>query len=194
MNSPTIFPVSIPSSWLDLTACSHTTAHLQNWLLDSGSLTEKLIASCTHFHLTVIGEDRSSITIDEFQQVSHLGTQLVEQDWLVREVILWGDGKPWVFARSIIPVELWQRDFVGLNDKPLGQLIFNDARFKRMPFQLTQIDDSEAFLKQLNMSGSEVLWGRRSTFKFEHLKMMVCEVFLPDSPAYQTMRQINHAT
>jgi chorismate--pyruvate lyase len=32
------------------------------------------------------------------------------------------------------------------------------------------------------------LWGRRSVFNFENLKMSVSEVFLPSSPAYQEMK------
>jgi chorismate--pyruvate lyase len=111
--------------------------------------------------------------------------QLNLQEWQVREVILWGDNQPWVFARSIIPQRLCESDFVNLNTKPLGQLIFNDKRFKRMPFEVTNICASQAFLAQLHISSEMDLWGRRSAFTFEDLKMTVSEVFLPSSPVYQ---------
>ena len=113
---------------------------------------------------------------------------LNQQEWQVREVLLWGDNQPWVFARSIIPQRLCEGDFVNLNTKPLGQLIFNDKRFKRMPFQVTKVCPSKAFLSQLHIPCEIDLWGRRSVFSFEDLKMTVSEVFLPSSPAYQEMK------
>jgi chorismate--pyruvate lyase len=188
LNLSYIFPVGIPSIWAEPDQVTIPTPSLKNWLLDTGSLTERLQAQCASFHLTLIGQRQAEITLEEFQRVCTPGQQLNPQEWQVREVLLWGDNKPWVFARSIIPQILCESDFVNLNDKPLGQLIFNDKRFKRMPFEITNMCSSKAFLSQLQISSEMDLWGRRSAFSFENLKMTVSEVFLPCSPAYEEMK------
>jgi chorismate--pyruvate lyase len=136
----------------------------------------------------LIGQRQTEITLEEFKRVCAPKQQLNQQEWQVREVLLWGDNQPWVFARSIIPQILCESDFVNLNTKPLGQLIFNDKRFKRMPFEVTNLCPSKTFLAQLHISSKMDLWGRRSAFSFEDLKMTVSEVFLPSSPAYQEMK------
>jgi chorismate--pyruvate lyase len=185
LNSSYTFPVGIPSPWVNSEQFTIPNPCLKDWLLDSGSLTERLQSQCTSFHLTLVGQRQSKISLEEFQQVSAPHQQLNQKEWQVREVILWGDNQPWVFARSIIPQRLCESDFVNLNTKPLGQLIFNDKRFKRMPFEVTHMCASKVFLAQLHISSEMDLWGRRSAFSFEDLKMSVSEVFLPSSPAYQ---------
>ncbi|WP_339725767.1 chorismate lyase [uncultured Paraglaciecola sp.] len=192
MNSSYTFPVGIPSLWADPEQFTIPSACLKNWLLNTGSLTERLQSQCQSFHLTLLGQRQSEITLEEFQRVRNPQQQLNPQEWQVREVLLWGDNQPWVFARSIIPQKLCESDFVNLNTKPLGQLIFNDKRFKRLPFELTTMCSSKAFLSQLHISSEMNLWGRRSAFSFEGLKMTVSEVFLPHSPAYKEMKIDNH--
>jgi chorismate--pyruvate lyase len=183
-----IFPVGIPSLWAEPDKFVIPSSYLKNWLLDTGSLTERLQTQCTSFHLTLIGQQQAEIAPEEFQRVCTFQQQLNPKEWQVREVILWGDNQPWVFARSIIPQKLCENDFINLNNKPLGQLIFNDKRFERMPFEVTNMSPSSAFQAQLKLSIEMDLWGRRSVFNFENLKMSVSEVFLPNSPAYQEMQ------
>ena len=183
-----IFPVGIPSLWAEPDKFVIPSPYLKNWLLDTGSLTERLQSQCTSFHLTIIGQQQSHITPEEFQRVRASQQQFSPKEWQVREVILWGDNQPWVFARSIIPQRLCESDFINLNTKPLGQLIFNDKRFERMPFEVTNMCPSKTFQAQLHLSTEMDLWGRRSVFNFENLKMSVSEVFLPSSPAYQEIK------
>lgn len=109
--------------------------------------------------------------------------------WQIREVLLSGNGKPWVFARSILPQVLCEQDLAGLGEKPLGQIIFNDPRFARQPFQLTCLKYPSELHRQFNLSNDSELWGRRSVFQFQTHQLMVAEIFLPDSPAYRQMEQ-----
>lgn len=190
MNSSYTFPVGIPSKWAEPHLFTIPCPSLENWLLDTGSLTERLQAQCQTFHLTLIGQRQAEISLEEFQQVRAPHQRLNLKDWQVREVLLWGDNQPWVFARSIIPQELWDSDFVNLNTQPLGQLLFKDRRFKRMPFKLTNISPSKGFLRRLHISSEGDLWGRHSAFSFEDLKMSVSEVYLPRSPAYLKMNNL----
>jgi chorismate--pyruvate lyase len=188
LNSSYTFPVGIPSIWAEPAQFTIPNPCLKDWLFDTGSLTERLITQCTSFHLTLIGQRQAQISLEEFQRVCCAEQEFNPQQWQVREVLLWGDNQPWVFARSIIPQKLCETDFVNLNTKPLGQLIFNDKRFKRMPFEVTNMCSSKDFLAQLHIFSETDLWGRRSAFSFEDLKMTVSEVFLPSSPAYKEMK------
>jgi len=188
LNSSYTFPIGIPSLWAKPDLFTIPSPCLKNWLLDTGSLTERLQSQCTSFHLTLIGQRQAQITLEEFQQVCAPQQQFNPHEWQIREVLLWGDNQPWVFARSIIPQRLCESDFVNLNTKPLGQLIFNDKRFKRMPFEVTNMCPSEDFLAQLHICSEMKLWGRRSAFSFEDMKMTISEIFLPSSPAYQEMK------
>ena len=187
LNSSYTFPVGIPSQWAHPEKLSIPSPLLKNWLLDTGSLTERLQSQSKSFHLTLLGQRQAPISLEEFQRVCTPDQSFEQQEWQVREVLLWGDNQPWVFARSIIPQQLCEGDFVNLNTQPLGQLIFNDKRFKRMPFEVANISPSQAFLNKLYISSNKDLWGRCSAFSFEGLKMSVSEVFLPDSPAYREM-------
>lgn len=188
MNASYTFPIGIPSLWCEPEQVIIPNTRLKNWLLDTGSLTEKLQSKCETFHLTLIGQKQADITSEEFQRVRAPGQQLNPQEWQVREVLLWGDNQPWVFARSVIPKKICESDFLNLNTKPLGQLIFNDKRFKRMPFEVTKMCPSKEFLAQLHIPSEMKLWGRCSAFSFEDLKMTVSEIFLPNSPAYVEMK------
>lgn len=188
MNLSYAFPIGIPSQWAEPDQFAIDSPCLKNWLLDTGSLTERLQSQCASFSLTLIGQRQVQISLEEFQRVCAPQQVFNPKQWQVREVLLWGDNQPWVFARSIIPQQLCDTDFIHLNTKPLGQLIFNDERFKRMPFEVTNMCPSKAFLAQLHISCEMALWGRRSVFSFENLKMSVSEVFLPGSPAYQEMK------
>ena len=188
LNPSYTFPIGISSLWADPEQFTIPSPCLKNWLLNTGSLTERLQSQCRSFHLTLLGQRQAEVTLEEFQHVCFPNQDLNSEEWQVREVILWGDNQPWVFARSIIPLKLCESDFVNLNTKPLGQLIFNDKRFKRMPFEVTNMCSSKDFLTRLHIPSEMDLWGRRSAFSFEGLKMSVSEVFLPSSPAYQEMK------
>lgn len=162
-------------------------AYLRNWLLDTRSLTERLQSQCQHFDLDLLGQRQMAPELEEIRQLSSVVAVNQPQKWQIREVLLKGNQQPWVFARSVICEELCQADFAGLGVKPLGQIIFNDKRFNRHPFQLMRIARQHPLLNQLSIPRSFELWGRRSVFTFEQYALMVAEIFLPDSPAYQQM-------
>lgn len=189
MNLSYSFPVGLPFTWATPDKFSIPNPFLEDWLLDVGSLTERVQMQCKAFNLILIGQRQEALTLDEFQQVCSANQPFNQNEWQVREILLLGDGQPWVFARSVIPQQLCEKNFADLNTQPLGQLLFNDARFKRMPFEVAHISDSRSFLNELGILSHMELWGRRSTFCFENLKMSVSEIFLPSCPAYKNMEQ-----
>ncbi|MEW9798041.1 chorismate--pyruvate lyase family protein [Alteromonas sp. CYL-A6] len=183
------FPVGLDVEWHAPTAAHIPDAYLKNWLLDTGSLTERVQALCRQFDLTVLGQGSSTL-------------HAAERDWLnadddshydVREVLLVADGTPWVFARSVIPHALIKQELANLGSEPLGRRLFNDARFQRTEFEVCQLNDDQSALFFAQCARRWPLWGRRSRFSIDGLQMIVAEVFLPASPAYEKGYQYGNA-
>lgn len=163
--------------------------YLRNWLLDTGSLTERLQSLCRHFELHLLGQQTLTLQQDEAQL---LQADPQGGDYQVREVLLCGEGQPWVFARSVIPQQWCQGELAQLGNKPLGKIIFNDDRFQRQPFDLCTVRAAELLSQLPHQTGNQQLWGRRSLFTYQGYKMIVAEVFLPASPAYQHLYPAGH--
>ena len=192
-------------SWVDtnalslLSPASAPSAQCCEWLLNIESLTERLTQQCGTFSVSLLGQNTnvsgSAIAADELALVAHDDDTC--QDLVVREVLLQGDGQPWVFARSIFPVALTQGALHELGDQPLGKLLFNDPRFQRQPFMVSFMPSESAFVQHLltqNIISAEALalhlrthagiWARRSVFNYLEHHILVNEVFLPGVPAY----------
>tara|TARA_R110002153_G_scaffold14952_9_gene53841 strand:+ start:13432 stop:14022 length:591 start_codon:yes stop_codon:yes gene_type:complete len=185
------FPIGLAANWQEPDKQGIADAKLKNWLLDTGSLTERLQSHCRDFRVQVLGQGQTEVSIEEIQQLARFSAVSRDIKWQVREVLLWGNNQPWVFARSIIPEQMCRAEFAGLGNQPLGKLIFNDPRFKRMPFQITQISSSHPITSSLNLPSQHSLWARRSVFQFGGLALSVAELFLPLSPAYAAMSQVS---
>lgn len=190
LNNTVDFPIGIPTTWMSPEQLLIPDPHLKNWLLDTGSLTERLQAHCRRFSLSLLGQQPARPDDEEQRRLLENSATTSDNVWQVREVVLHGDERPWVFARSILPENLCAQDFAELGETPLGQIIFNDPRFVRSPFQLTQMTQSRHLLESLGISVDMPLWGRRSVFSFQRYHMMVAEVFLPGAPAYKQLPNI----
>jgi chorismate--pyruvate lyase len=177
------FPVGCEANWQSLPV-QPSDPNLTHWLLDTGSLTEKLQSQCHHFSLQLLGQDQRDPTQAEKQRLA----ASANQNWQVREVILYGDQQPWVFARSVISQSLYELDMAEIGAQPLGQIIFNDARFVRQPFELCHLSAEHPLLSNLGIKYQRPLWGRRSLFTFQQSKLLIAEIFLPQSPAYLNNR------
>jgi chorismate--pyruvate lyase len=178
------FPFGIHAVWKNAAQYDIPSKQLADWLLHTGSLTERLQALTNKFEVKVLGQ--ATIDADPSEQAAL--PDYHKHQWQIREVILFGDGKPWVFARSVLPEHLCKTTWVTLGNQPLGQRIFNDNKFVRSEFVITQLDSNP--IAGINISppsstnASNQLWGRRSAFKIEDWNLLVAEVFLPDCPSY----------
>lgn len=159
--------------------------YLKNWLLDTGSLTERLMAMSQTFDLIKLGQGDHPL---HAQEQRWLG----DGNWQVREVYLCGNGQNWVFARSVLPMSLVEGELNNLGQQPLGKRLFNDSRFVRSEFELCELTPAQV-QHLCETLPSHKLWGRRSRFTFEGQSMIVAELFLPDSPAYQNGYQYGNA-
>lgn len=161
--------------WEPIRSVTTMPATVRSWLLDTGSLTDRIEKACEHFSLTLIGEGKAPIHDSEHERLQST------QSCTVREVLLCDDGTPWVYARSVIPDALMSAEFNQLGEQPLGRRLFNDARFTRGEFEICRTRHP-LFAADSGLS----LWGRRSVFHIQQHALLVAELFLPASPLYQT--------
>jgi len=187
------FPVTLTGHWQSPQAgdLSSIAEPLKNWLLDEGSLTARLKSQCRDFSVEVIGEQKQLCSRDEACSLIKRGEPI-----LVREVILYCDNVPQVFARSLLPLSSLtgkEQALEHLGTQPLGQVLFNNPSLKRRCLEVSAFSSDSSVAKlaeSFNSSNSAVvddalLWGRRSIFMLENKPLMVAEVFLPDAYAYQ---------
>lgn len=158
---------------------------MADWLLDSGSLTQRLRRACGgRFRVCVLRQGWSRPDRDEARV---LGLRLDAWAW-VREVHLLCDERPWVFARTLIPARTLRgrgRRLTRLGTRPLGQALFADPGVRRGPVEIARIVAGQRLCRQAFAGRGKALdaiWGRRSVFWIEECPLLVCEIFLPDLP------------
>ncbi|MGH8616216.1 MAG: chorismate--pyruvate lyase family protein [Burkholderiales bacterium] len=156
-------------------------ARLRRWLIDRGSLTRRLQSRCRRFAVEVVAQRPMAATYDEGLL---LGIARPQQA-LVREVRLMCDGRPVVFARSVLARASLQgpwRMVGGLGTRPLGAAVFADPTVTRRPLHYTRVGTWHALHRRVTAAlGVEVpgLWARRSLFVRARQPLLVTEVFLP---------------
>lgn len=159
---------------------SRVPAELRDWLLDSGSLTQRLQqASDGQLSVEVLSQ---SVQLPRFSERRALGLA-PRRVALIREVLLFGRGVPWVYARSVIPMQTLTgrlRKLRHLDNRPLGALLFSDPTMSREALEWACIPaDKSASLNPNLPPYNQPIWGRRSVFKLSDKPLLVCEMFLP---------------
>jgi chorismate--pyruvate lyase len=146
------------------------------WLVDKGSLTQKLIQkSQGDFYVGVIQQRIQNVPLTERRALN-----IPEGHWaVIREVILYGQQTPWVYARTIIPLTTLQgslRRLHYLGNKPLGEQLFSDPSMRREPMEIALLTPQQL---PHTLAISSPVWGRRSVFRLSNKPLLVSEVFLP---------------
>lgn len=111
----------------------------RDWLLDPASLTAKLKARTSNFRVQLLGQHQVPLLADERRW---LGEQ---QSCVVREVILWCDDQPWVFARSVFPLQALAQQQLRLQDlgaKPLGEHLFKQPDLTRSAVEVSSFSSA----------------------------------------------------
>lgn len=156
----------------------------RDWLADAGSLTERLMnASDGNLSVSVL---KQGLEVPRFSERQLLGLNH-RRTAMVREVVLYGNAQPWVFARSILPLTTLTgrlRKLRQLSDQPLGELLFKDPSMRREPVQFARFDSGNRLLPQSASGSDQASWGRRSVFRLDNKPLLVAEVFLPGFDAY----------
>jgi chorismate--pyruvate lyase len=174
------YPLSLDNNWFDI-VLDELTEIESNWLFETSSLTARLKLNSRYFEVKVLSEIIQDLTMS---QANILKTDI--QTALFREVVLYCDGKPQVYAQSWIPLRTQQKqnnELMSLGTKPLGEQIFKDPSIKRNTIEIAKFDSAHPIANVVNMLGLAPLncWGRRSVLTLAQQKLLVCEIFLPGS-------------
>jgi chorismate--pyruvate lyase len=151
----------------------------RDWLFDSGSLTERLLnASDGQLSVNVIKQQFQVPSLSERQVLGLPNRQLA----MIREVLLCGAGRPWVFARSVLPLTTVSgrlRKLKQLDNQPLGALLFKDPTMTREPVEIACVHTDNNQLPRGSKRDESFIWGRRSVFRLDKKPLLVAEFFLP---------------
>jgi chorismate--pyruvate lyase len=149
----------------------------KEWLLDPFSMTKRLKLHCKQLSVDLLELETlaaEGLTPDEKKL-------LADENCLVREVVLKGDGIAWVYARTLIPFSTLtdtEGDIAELGGSPLGERVFADPRARR-----------DAYSMAIIMLDTIPLLARRTRLWINQKPLLVSELFLTPSPIYQ--KEIN---
>jgi chorismate lyase len=155
---------------------------LLDWLLDPGSLTQRLQRHCaSQLSIELRSQNWQRPMLNEAQT---LGV-LPHERCLIREVHLLCDGVPWVFARTVIPVRSLsgaRRRLSRLGKKSLGSVLFSDPNMRRSAIEIAQLSAPQPLFQRAVAPLTQLphtVWARRSAFFLGQQPLLVNEVFLP---------------
>jgi len=157
-------------------------AELAPWLRDRGSLTQRIQQRCRHFAVRGVRGGLARIAPDE---AALLGIAPQQLAWS-REVFLYADGQPVVFAHSALAREHFRGAWPAvrkLGNKPLGALLFAHPLVERKPLHYKALRDTHPLYRRavaLLSDPPHRLWARRSLFYLHGAPLLVTEVFLPE--------------
>jgi len=180
-----LFPVQMIATWLTPSSVV-LKPMLRNWLLDPASLTARLKQHSQQFRVEVLGQKIASCNAAEANEDIVAGEQV-----LVREVLLYCDDIPQVFARSLLPLKSLtgdQQQLAQLGTQSLGQVLFNHPNLLRKKIEVAKFNEQSTvanIAQHLALKVEQPMWGRRSVFMLNNKPLMVAEVFLPGAFAYQ---------
>jgi len=144
-------------NWHDINYFDDIPEKVLFWIRDDRSLTQKLKKRYQDFRVVVHKQEELEIYKHEINQLGN------EENFIVREVSLYGDDQPVVFARSVIPKNTKTESIMKIGNKPLGEILFTDPNISREPIEITFQND---------------IWGRRSVFVMNNSRILVSEFFL----------------
>ena len=156
------------AAWAEPKTTSTWSTRARDWLLDPDSLTAKLKRHCTNFQVQLLGQREAPLLADE--QV-WLGPQ---QSCIVREVILWCDGQPWVFARSVFPFSALAQQQLRLEDlgtKPLGEHLFKQPDLVRSAVEVSSAKNNCGGTLARYRQGTRICYG---SVRAQHCQRRSC--------------------
>jgi len=145
-----------------------------DWVRDPASLTHRLRARGAFSVLPL----EQSIQPPRPDERRLLGQQ--PRQWaLIREVLLQLDGRPVVYARSVLPLSSLRggnRRLAHMTRRSLGAELFRAPAAKRRAVWLARVP-GDALPAETRATGP--VWGRQSLFLKRHAPLLVAEFFLP---------------
>ena len=135
-----------------------------SWLNESGSITSR-IKSFSKFKLKLLRDGPG--------KVNEIEDDLIIANYEennIREVMLYSDEKPLIYAKSIIPIEtinLGLGVLGNLKENPLGDILFSDPKIKKKYMLFARFE-----------SNKKIYFGRKGIYSVKGYPFSVCEIFL----------------
>jgi chorismate--pyruvate lyase len=154
------------------------------WLTEPGLLTERLRACCGgQPGLTVLPAAAPALAAPDAAVLKASGNAA-----FVREIELTCDGRAWVFAQTLIPQATLarQRWLSSLGRTALGERLAAVPGLERGPLEFARLVAGDRLYHRALRERSDPpasLWARRSWFAIAGDRLLVHEVFLPESHA-----------
>lgn len=155
---------------------------MRAWLTDRASLTAKLVACSERFRIQRLAQRRAVCLADECALIGLLQPRKV----IERDVLLQCDGRPMVFAHTIVPLEAnasqWPL-FRGLGERSLGTTLFGDPIVVRGALEYARLHAGHPLVRRacaaLDTRLQTPLLARRCLYRRRGAVLLVTELFLP---------------
>lgn len=151
------------------------------WLHERGLLTEKLRACCHgQSGLVIVSEAEAPLAAADAALLGAPGSAA-----FVREIELTCDGRPWVFAQTLIPQATLARHpwLALLGRSALGEKLTELPDLQRGPLEFARLAAGDRLYRRALRERRDppaALWARRSWFAIQGDRLLVQEVFLPE--------------
>ena len=145
-------------------------ANILDWLLELGSMTKRFEQHSQQVTVIPYLEryvSQDKLSADEVQSLPE------SPRYWVREVVMYGDGIPWLLGRTVIPEETLTDDdqqLVDIGRMPLGRYLFSRESLTR---------------DYIHIGSCANRWVRSSRLRLSNKPLLLTEIFLPESPAYR---------
>ncbi|HJV88110.1 MAG TPA: chorismate lyase [Noviherbaspirillum sp.] len=169
--------------WCDHVNGVNPTPSMRGWLTDTMSLTKKLTLRSSHFRVRRLHQEHGLCLPDEAAIVKLPRRTCVQE----REVLLQCDGRPIVYAHTIVPLSATASDwpfFGTLGERSLGTTLFGDPRVLRGHLQYARLRGRHPLARRAcaALGGEELaspLFARRCLYRRRNGVLLVTELFLP---------------
>ncbi len=155
---------------------------MRAWLTAGGSLTARLTSHSEAFRVQRLHQRIATCLFDEARAIGMQRPGRV----LEREVLLRCDGKPVVFAHTVVPMSATATDwplFNALGERSLGSTLFYDPLVRRGALEFARIRAGHPLMQRaraaLGATDDTILYARRCLYRRHRGTLLVTEVFLP---------------
>ena len=153
------------TSWMSETKSLEVqNKEILSWLNESGSITSR-IKSFSDFKLKLLRDGPGEVdSADDDLIISNY------KENNIREVLLYSDEEPLIYAKSIIPLEtirLGLGVLGNLKENPLGDILFSNPEIKKEYMLFSKFE-----------SNKKIFYGRKGIYTVKGYPFSVCEIFL----------------
>ena len=153
------------------------------WLGAGGSLTARLVAHSAAFRVQRLQQRSALCLADEARAI---GMARVGRVW-AREVLLRCDGRPVVFAHTVVPMAANASDwpmFNALGERSLGSTLFGDPLVRRGELEFARLRPGHPLARRVRAALGDtdqdsIYYARRCLYRRHLGTLLVTEVFLP---------------